>query len=391
MTDSLEAAGTAGAAERAAVVARQREVAAMLSQARTGPASLVCLPAQSAWKVESEESGAGDRPGPPVQVSQYSAWRGHLHHNYRGTDPLAGLVVVSVKSNHVEEKNVTDVIVRTAKDSYQDCFEEESCDADSQLGPESVVNIVKLVCPELTLEKLELITCPQTEDIIAEYDAINNDLIMRNKFSFGVLYQKEGQTSEFDIFSNLGHCDKFDRFLSLLGVYVPNSGDSSVGSYHRQFHDNSLKFWVSTKLQHSSTDTQQCFRKAKIGNCVCCVVFQVGDAVFSPEIVTSQFLHCYIVIRPVGVDQYRVQVVTKAGVPPFPPVLSQELSITEETVGQIFTKLIHAEQASYKTGKLAVLRENYRLSELAQLQRRLQQSEDKKPEAEERWKYCSVL
>ena len=58
------------------------------------------------------------------------------------------------------------------------------------------------------------------------------------------------------------------------------------------------------------------------------------------------------VIRPVGVDQYRVQVVTKAGVPPFPPVLSQELSITEETVGQIFTKLIHAEQASYKTGML---------------------------------------
>ena len=55
-------------------------------------------------------------------------------------------------------------------------------------------------------------------------------------------------------------------------------------------------------------------------------------------------------IRPVGVDQYRVQVVTKAGVPPFPPFLSQELSITEETVGQIFTKLIHAEQASYKTG-----------------------------------------
>ena len=40
--------------------------------------------------------------------------------------------------------------------------------------------------------------------------------------------------------------------------------------------------------------SDHCDRKAKIGNCVCCVVFQVGDAVFSPEIVTSQFLHCYI-------------------------------------------------------------------------------------------------
>ena len=137
------------------------------------------------------------------------------------------------------------------------------------------------------------------QELLLTYDDNYHQLLRRNKYAFGVLYQRSGQASEQDIFGNVGHCEKFEEFIGLLGEYLHHSEDDSLGFYVREWEQVMLKFYVLTRLPHSKTDSQQCARKARIGNCVVCVVFQSEEATFSPEIITSQFLHVYIVIQPV--------------------------------------------------------------------------------------------
>ena len=116
-----------------------------------------------------------------------------------------------------------------------------------------------------------------------------------------MLYQKSKQSSESEIFGNIGHCEKFEHFLTQnLGHSHPY--DDSIGFIKRAYRDFSLKFYVSTLLPHSTTNSQQLARKARIGNCCVSIVFQAAEdnTVFSPEIITSQFLHVYVVVQPVG-------------------------------------------------------------------------------------------
>ena len=41
------------------------------------------------------------------------------------------------------------------------------------------------------------------------------------------------------------------------------------------------------------------------------VVFQEGPTPFSPDMVTSHFLHAYIVVQPVDTDKYKVSVTAR--------------------------------------------------------------------------------
>ena len=115
-----------------------------------------------------------------------------------------------------------------------------------------------------------------------------------------MLYQKSKQSSECEIFGNIGHCEKFVHFLN-QNLGYSSTNDHSVGHIKRDYGDFCFKFYVSTLLPHSTTNSQQLARKARIGNCCVSIVFQAAEdhTVFSPEIITSQFLHVYIVVQPV--------------------------------------------------------------------------------------------
>ena len=52
-------------------------------------------------------------------------------------------------------------------------------------------------------------------------------------------------------------------------------------------------------------------RKRHIGNDIVSVVFQEGPTPFSPDMVTSHFLHAYIVVQPVDTDKYKVSVTAR--------------------------------------------------------------------------------
>jgi len=286
----------------------------------------------------------------------------------------------------------TQIILRDVRQTRKEAF--ANVEDGSELDAERVLNLAKIVSPELEIEKLEEIECDDIKEWIAINDENYNELLLRKNYTFGVLYQKKQQSTESEIFGNVGHCDKFDRFLALLGELTTNNRDDSLCFHvNKTYQDFHLKFYVSTLLPHSTTNSQQLARKSRIGNCCVSIVFQEGETLFSPEIITSQFLHVYVVIQPLEEpDRYRVQVVSKIGVPDFGPQFDATEIITKENFDKFASKLINAVQASYKTGKLAELRKKYKLAGLSQITHKIEQWQNRRQNEKEEagWK-CSLL
>ena len=130
-----------------------------------------------------------------------------------------------------------------------------------------------------------------------------------NSFKFGVIFQNIGQTSEEAMFGNKAHCPTMDRFLDVIGQRVALSehsgyrggldtqfGQTGLHSVYTEHMGKELMFHVATLLPFSETETQQLQCKHHIGNDIVSLVFQEGSAPFSPDMVTSHFLHAYIVV-----------------------------------------------------------------------------------------------
>ena len=113
---------------------------------------------------------------------------------------------------------------------------------------ESVINLAKIVCPDLTVDRIEVITSPNAENIFAEFDDKLCANQLKKKYKFGVLYQRVGQVEETEIFGNVSHCDQFEKFLTFLGEKV--STDSGMDFVSSIFLDYTLQYHVSTLLPH---------------------------------------------------------------------------------------------------------------------------------------------
>lgn len=69
---------------------------------------------------------------------------------------------------------------------------------------------------QLTLSNMQPVLCPRASQLIAAYD----EHVLVSHFKFGVLYQRYGQTSEEQLFSNKHSSPALDEFLSLLGQRI---------------------------------------------------------------------------------------------------------------------------------------------------------------------------
>ena len=49
------------------------------------------------------------------------------------------------------------------------------------------------------------------------------------RFQMGILFAREGQTDENDMFGNVGSSDNFDEFLGLVGHRIPLLGWDGYG------------------------------------------------------------------------------------------------------------------------------------------------------------------
>ncbi|KAJ3086737.1 hypothetical protein HK102_012609 [Quaeritorhiza haematococci] len=214
--------------------------------------------------------------------------------------------------------------------------------------------------------KLVRITDKAIEPRLAQIDELQ--LVL--KYKVGVLYCKEGQKTEEEMFSNENGSDSFNQFLKILGDTVPLKGftgfaagldtknnQTGAQALNTKWRNFEVTYHVSTYLPYSKDDTQQIQRKRHIGNDIVCVVYLDGNAQFDPTTIKSQFLHIYIIVQedrslPDTIG-YRVSVVSSQDVPPFgpaipcPPVFYNAAQFREF----IMAKIINGENAAYKAPK----------------------------------------
>ncbi|OXB67052.1 hypothetical protein ASZ78_005625 [Callipepla squamata] len=124
-------------------------------------------------------------------------------------------------------------------------------------------------------------------------------------FKFGVLYAKDGQLTDDEMFSNETGSENFQRFLHLLGDTITLKGwtgyrggldtkNDTTGTFsvYTVYQGHEIMFHVSTMLPYSRENKQQVERKRHIGNDIVTIVFQEGEETapaFKPSMIRSHF------------------------------------------------------------------------------------------------------
>ncbi|EPY83342.1 GTPase activating Rap/RanGAP domain-like 3 isoform 1 [Camelus ferus] len=122
---------------------------------------------------------------------------------------------------------------------------------------------------------------------------------------FGVLFAKDGQLTDDDMFSNEIGSDAFQKFLNLLGDTITLKGwtgyrggldtkndTTGIHSVYTVYQGHEIMFHVSTMLPYSKENKQQVERKRHIGNDIVTIVFQEGEEpspAFKPSMIRSHF------------------------------------------------------------------------------------------------------
>lgn len=184
-------------------------------------------------------------------------------------------------------------------------------------------------------------------------------------FKFGVLYAKQGQTTDDEMFSNVKVSEDFERFLELLGDKIELKGwqkyrggldvknnMTGLQSLYTIYEGHEIMFHVSTLLPFTPDNPQQVERKRHIGNDIVIIVFQDwdGKSSFSPPAIKSKFVHIYALVSFNKSDNsYRLTVFSEKNVPifgpplPCPPVFSNH----QEFRDFLLVKLMNGEKAAY--------------------------------------------
>ncbi|KAK9532370.1 hypothetical protein VZT92_009757 [Zoarces viviparus] len=195
-------------------------------------------------------------------------------------------------------------------------------------------------------------------------------------FKFGVLFAKDGQLTDDEMFSNETGSESFDKFLNLMGESVPLQGwagyrggldtkndTTGMKSIYTVYQGHELMFHVSTMLPYSKENKQQVERKRHIGNDIVTIVFQEGDdasSSFKPSMIRSHFTHIFALVRYNSQnDSYRLKIFSEESVPLFGPPLPSPPVFTDHQEFRDFllVKLINGEKATLETPTFAQKRQ----------------------------------
>lgn len=188
-------------------------------------------------------------------------------------------------------------------------------------------------------------------------------------YKFGVLFSREHQTTEDQMYNNEHGSPAFEEFLDFLGDRIKLEGfqgyrggldvkanTTGTHSVHTQHKGSEIMFHVSTLLQYYPSDAQQVERKRHLGNDVVMIIFREGEnEPFSPKWVRSQFNHVFIVVTPVAHPKgkpgtwYKLAISCKEGVVPFQPRLPfpPYLRKGKKAREWFLSKLVNAERAAF--------------------------------------------
>uniref|UniRef100_A0A8C5PJI1 Rap-GAP domain-containing protein n=1 Tax=Leptobrachium leishanense TaxID=445787 RepID=A0A8C5PJI1_9ANUR len=239
----------------------------------------------------------------------------------------------------------------------------------------SISSPSQMLCEELAVERFFPVLYLKASQLLVNFD----EHVINNNFKFGVIYQKTAQVSEAELFSNTEESSGFTEFLDFLGEKINlhnfkgfrgglDVSHSQTGSesVYTKFRGHEIMFHVSTKLPYTTGDSQQLQRKRHIGNDIVAIVYQDEGAVFSPDIITSHFLHCFVAVQsdlsPSGDTLYKVSVTARNDVPKFGPALPIPAVFQKNQHFREFllTKLINAEVSCYCAERFSKLQERTR-------------------------------
>ncbi|XP_030327608.1 rap1 GTPase-activating protein 1-like isoform X4 [Strigops habroptila] len=289
---------------------------------------------------------------------------GKEHQNFYSSDMSLGYLVLSVKYEQIEKQENLRLLLRTRTGTKHD------------LIPISCLN-----------EFPNAVQMAKASQLIVAFD----EHVISNNFKFGVIYQKPGQTTEEEVFSNTEESLGFLEFLDFLGDKIQlqdfrgfrggldvTRGQTGTESVYTNFRGKEIMFHVSTKLPFTEGDSQQLQRKRHIGNDIVAIIFQDESTPFVPDMIASNFLHAYVVVQlthdTTGDTLYKVSVTARDDVPFFGPPLPNPAIFRKSAEFREFllVKLINAEYSCYRAEKFAKLEERTRSALLESLFEELQ-------------------
>ncbi|XP_046761555.1 RAP1 GTPase activating protein isoform X6 [Gallus gallus] len=289
---------------------------------------------------------------------------GKEHQNFYSSDVSLGYLILSVKYEQSEKQENLRLLLRTRTGTKHD------------LIPISCLN-----------EFPNAVQMAKASQLIVAFD----EHVISNNFKFGVIYQKPGQTTEEEVFSNTEESLGFLEFLDFLGDKIQLQdfrgfrggldvirGQTGTESVYTNFRGKEIMFHVSTKLPFAEGDSQQLQRKRHIGNDIVAIIFQDESTPFVPDMIASNFLHAYVVVQLThsssGETLYKVSVTARDDVPFFGPSLPNPAIFRKSTEFREFllVKLINAEYSCYRAEKFAKLKERTRSALLESLFEELQ-------------------
>ncbi|KAJ7422356.1 Rap1 GTPase-activating protein 1 [Willisornis vidua] len=350
---------------------------------------------------------------------------GKEHQNFYSSDMSLGYLVLSVKYEQIEKQENLRLLLRTRTGTKHDLIP-ISCLNEFP----NAVQMAKLLCEDVNVERFFPVLYPKASQLIVAFD----EHVISNNFKFGVIYQKPGQTTEEEVFSNTVESQGFLEFLDFLGDKIKlqdfrgfrggldvTRGQTGTESVYTNFRGKEIMFHVSTKLPFTEGDSQQvseealrmitvwlreerclkkdCMegrmtnfiilgimagvmvklqRKRHIGNDIVAIIFQDESTPFVPDMIASNFLHAYVVVQlthsTTGDTLYKVSVTARDDVPFFGPPLPNPAIFKKSAEFREFllVKLINAEYSCYRAEKFAKLEERTRSALLESLFEELQ-------------------
>ncbi|XP_025900243.1 rap1 GTPase-activating protein 1-like isoform X3 [Nothoprocta perdicaria] len=307
---------------------------------------------------------------------------GKEHQNFYSSDTSLGYLVLSVKYEQIDKQENLRLLLRTRTGTRHDLIP-ISCLNEFP----NAVQMAKLLCEDVNVERFFPVLYPKASQLIVAFD----EHVISNNFKFGVIYQKPGQTTEEEVFSNTEESLGFLEFLDFLGERIQlqdfrgfrggldvTRGQTGTESVYTNFRGKEIMFHVSTKLPFTEGDSQQLQRKRHIGNDIVAIIFQDENTPFVPDMIASNFLHAYVVIQLThstsGETLYKVSVTARDDVPFFGPSLPNPAIFRKSAEFREFllAKLINAEYSCYRSEKFAKLEERTRSALLESLFEELQ-------------------
>jgi len=216
-------------------------------------------------------------------------------------------------------------------------------------------------------DKLSGLKLQKLDEVNGPKELVNlEQKLMTKGYKFGVLYCKQGQINEDDMFQNVSTSPEFEEFLLFLGEKIAlkgwtnyrggldvkndTTGTNSVYTQHLGFE---IMFHVSTLLPYYEKDTQQLERKRHLGNDVCVIVYKDADEPFAPDTIKSEFNHVFAVISKVNAPsnsptKYKLSFAYKGGVGIAQPLLPSPSIFEKSDIFRDFllTKVINSERCA---------------------------------------------